>query len=610
MDNIYKYIRTQRAFYETETIPLQEGDEYSQFETIRKVDFYWRNKYVNVAWDKIIGNFPFDNISKYRVLLEARATDFDQKHFEVPAVNSSRKAKIASMIATKALTKHMDDIKFSKTLNDLCLTRPKYGGVLLKRLKDKIVVVPWQNVLTDQTDIGSGVIIERYYTTPSELMKMGWKKELVKEAIYSAEEKKEKTMAQGAQDEADTQGTYIEIYEVHGDIPLSMYKATKGLEYEDEDQYEYIKAHIVIANPELSTKVNESTGQEEKKELGIVFFCEKESESPYKYLARNPIAGRALGEGLIESLFEHQKWHNFLKTEEMRLAAIAGKKLYWSDDPDIPASVYSEGVDHGFILRVTPGSTLSELSQIPSGLPMYQNIKGEWADSADKTANSHASVVGEEAKSGTPFRAQYLQNVEASSQFEQYREEIGIFLQEVCEDWLLPDALAKASKSGEIYDTFTMQELQLIDEAIVESRLLNDTIEKLLGTGQPVDPAQIEEMRAMMSSQLRKEGSKRTLTDIQEFIKEASKHVRVHTTDESRNKAVMFESYSNLLSLLNPEDPRFNALIDKVMQTMGITSDELEMYAQMGIVGQNAKLKSEELQAEGLPTGQAAMVRA
>lgn len=609
MDSIFKYIRSQRAFYETETIPLQEGDEYSQYQTIRKIDFYWRNKYVNVAWDKIIGDYPFDNISKYRVLLEARATDFDQKHFEVPANNGSRKARIASMIATKALTKHMDDIKFSQTLNELCIARPKYGGVLLKRVEDGVVVVPWQNVLTDPTELLSGVIIERYYVKPSELLKMGWDKELAVAAIAGAEAKREKTMAQGGQDEADTQGEYIEIYEAHGDIPLSMFKATRGEDFDEDDQYEYVQAHIVLANPELRSKVNESTGKEELEEVGIVFYCEKETELPYKFLARNPIAGRALGEGVIESLFEHQKWHNFLKTEEMRLAAVAGKKLYWTDDPDVLANIFDDGVDHGTVLRVTPGSQFSELNQIPTGLPMYQGIKEEWAQSADKTTSSFSAIVGEEAKSGTPFRAQYLQNVEASSQFEQYREEIGIFLQEVAEDWLLPDALAKAASADNIFNTFTPQELQIIDETIVEAKVLEANVQSLLN-GQVVDPGMNDVLRQQIGSQLRKTGSKREITDIKEFIKEADKHVRVHTTDEARNKAVLFESYANLLSLLAPEDPRFNALIDKVMQSVGITSEELEMYASSQAIGQNAQLKTEEMKAEGLPSGQAALARA
>lgn len=606
MDNIFQYIRSQRAFYESETIPLQEGDEFSQFETLRKIDLYWRNKYVNIAWDRIIGDYPFDNISKYRVLLEARATDFDQKHFEVPPVDSSREARISSMIATKALTKHMDDIQFSKTLNDLCLTRPKYGGVLLKRLKDKIMVVPWQNVITDPTELMTGVVIERYYLTPSELVKQGWDAELVRLAIEGAEEKKEKSMSRSGDDEARTQGTFVELYEVHGDIPLSMYKATKGEDFDEEDRYTYVNAHTVIANPELRTRTNEMTGQEETEEMGIVFYCETEKEKPYKYLARNPIAGRALGEGVVESLFEHQKWHNFTKTEEMRMMAVAGKKLYWTDDPDVLANIFEEGVDHGTVLKTSQGSSFQELNQIPTGLPVYQGIRQELADSADKTTSSFAAVVGEEAKSGTPFRAQYLQNIEANSQFEQYHEEIGIFLQEVASDWLLEDALKKAASEDAIYDTFNPQELQLIDDVIVETSLLNENVQSLLQQT-PIDPAMNDVRRQELAQTLRITGTKRQITGIKEFIKKAGKKVRVHTTDEARNKAVLFESYANLLGLLSPEDPRFNALIDKVMQAIGITREELELYASQQVVGQNAQLKTEELKAADMPKAQAAL---
>jgi hypothetical protein len=124
-----------------------------------------------------------------------------------------------------------------------------------------------------------------------------------------------------------------------------------------------------------------------------------------------------------------------------------------------------------------------------------------------------------------------------------------------------------------------------------------------------VDPVENDLLRQELGAQLRREGSRRQITDIQEFIKEAGKQVRVHTTDEARSKAVLFESYSNLLALLSPEDPRFNALMDKVMQALGITREELELYASEAVAGQNAKMKSEELNAAEQPAAQAAMSR-
>ncbi len=594
--NIFEYIRNQRSFYENETIPLQEGDEFSQYETIRKIDFYWRNNYVNTAWDKVIGDYPFDNVSKYRVLLEARATDFDTKHIEIEPKKPTRKDRVANMIATKAIQKWMRKYHFAKTLNDIGMTRPKYGGVLVKKNDEGIHVIPWQNVITDPTELESGIIIERFYLTPSEIGKKGWDKELVRQAIEGAEEQKEKSMARTDDDEAETQGTFIELYEIHGDIPLAMFKATKGEDWEEDEMYEYIRAHIMIANPEK--REYEENGKKYTEEMGIVFFCEKEKDSPYKYLARNPYAGRALGEGIVESLFEHQKWHNFTKTEEMRMMAVSGKKLYWTDDPDVLANIFDEGVDHGTVLRGTPGTTFTELNQLPTGFPVYQNMREEWDVSADKTTSSFNAKLGEEGKSGTPFRAQYLQNVEASSQFEQYREEIGISLiTPIVEDWILPEALKDMAEDDELFESFTPQELQLVDEVIFSKLYNKEVIDRLVNR----KPITSEEENVMVQQKikqdLRKMGSKRYVKKVKDLIKDVEGSVVVHTTDEARNKAVFFESLANALQLLAPEDPRRNAIIDRIMDSIGISKEEIEIYnSEATPTNPNPQLETQQMQ--------------
>lgn len=608
MSNIFNYIREQRDTYETESVPLFNGYEFSQYDTINKIDHYWVDSYFDGdAFDDVIGDFPFDNISKYRVLLEARATDFDQKHIEVPPKNGSRKARISSMIATKALHKHMDDIKFGIYLNESTFVRAKYGGVIAAKVEEEIVVEPWTQMVTDQKDIMASPRIKRLYMSPSELYKMTGVWQNVKEAMKTADDRTSADIGNDNGEEAERTGNLIEVFIVEGDLQKSYLLEAQALRdnteynYDPDDDYEYVYARIIVCGADW---VEEDRG--EKKEGGIVFYAEVEKIPLQKYLARNPIAGCGLGEGVVTSLFEHQKWHNFTKTEEMRMIAIAGKKLYVTDDPDILANIFDEGVDHGTVLRVSQGKMLTELNQLPTGTPIYQTIRQEWGESADKMTSSFSAMIGEEAKSGTPFRAQYLQNIEASSQFEQYREEIGFFLKEIIEDWVLPDALNKAASDDEIYEQFTPQELQLIDEVIVESTLLEEMVRKSLN-GEVVDPMMLEEMRFDAQKNLRKEGSKRTITAIKDFIKDAGKQVRIHTTDEARNKAVLFESYSSLLALIAPEDPRYSAILDKVMQALGITREELELYNDQAVMTQKGQLETEQLKAEQQPRAQAAM---
>lgn len=607
--NIFAYIRGQQNEYETRSIPLFEGYEYSQYDTINLINHYWVDSYLEgaSASDDVIGDFPFDNISKFRVLLEARATDFDTKHFEVEPIDGSREARVSAMVATKALQKHMREIKAGVYINDFCLTRPKYGGVLSKNTAKSTSVVKWENLVTDQSDIMAGLRIERFYLTPAELMGMkeGWKN--TKEAIKTAKAMRDKDIGEiGGADQAQTQGDLVEVYEVQGNMTKCMYNKAyasfAGEEYneQEDDEYEYVEARIVACGAQWIDKKNNI-------ENGIILYAGEE-ETTHKYLARNPITGRALGEGIIESLAEHQKWHNFTKTEEMRMIAVGGKKLYWTDDPDILSNIFDEGIDHGTVLRVTQGKTLQELNQLPTGTPIYQNIRAEWADSADKQTSSFNSKIGEEAKSGTPFRAQYLQNIEASSQFEQYREEIGLHFEEIASDWWLPDALKKASSDDEIYSTFTMQELALIDSVIVEQKT-NEWIWEQTQKRVVLSPELVEAQKQKVISELKRDGTRRTIKGIQDFIKKAGKKVRVHTTDEARNKAVIFESYANVLALLAPEDPRRNAIVDKIMEAIGVSKEELELYIEQGVMPTNAnpKLSQEQMVKETLSAGEKAL---
>lgn len=576
---LFEYISELRTFYETRTIPLSDGDDYSQYELIRSINYARRGRYLDEnAYDDIIGDYPYDNISEYRILLEARSTDRDIKHMEVEPVDSSDEARVSSMVATKALQKKLRDIKFGKKLNEYSVVRPRYGAVLWKRVetedgKDEHIV-PWENVITDMTDILTSPIVEKHYYTPATLKKQkGWND--VDLAIATARErKKNKDIGDKGDTEADTVGTYIEVYEVTGEIEKAKLLEAQDKEWTPEDQNEFVLARVIYA----------PMGKDKRgKQTGIIFRADEltEDEYPYKLDVRHPVVGRAFGEGIPEELSEHQRWHNFYKTEEARAVAIGGKILFVTDDGNVVDSIYSDGIDHGTIMQVGEGKTFKQANTLPNSVPLYQNISDTWANSADKKTSSFEAVMGEEAKSGTPFRAQYLQNMAGTSRFEQEIEDMGLFLQELISEWILPDALAEASAAGEIDEVFTKEELDLIDRTIVNKEVA-ERIADLSMQGQLVAPEAVALLEEEIRTELRRKGSRRKVTDVAEFIKNAGKKVVVQTTDEMRSKAVLFESYSNAINLakgIDRTDPVQLALRDKVLDMIGVSEQELMLYA-------------------------------
>jgi len=599
------YIQQQRVTYETREIELPGGGEFSQSEQIARNNANWRSKYYqDGAHDDIIGDYPYDNIVKPIVLLEARATDFDVKHIEVEPARQDRESRVSAMLRTKALHKYAREHNLPKLLDDISFTRAKQGGVFVKKTEDGPEVVPWENVITDQTQI-EGVIIERHYYSPSELKKMkGW--DNIDEAITTAENSKEADTDKTAKDNI-TQGEFIEVFELHGEIPVAMLKEAQGEEYEEEEnEHEYVQAMIVCTVNEVQNEAGDIENE------GIIMFADEEDESPYMYLARNPQVGRGLGESVYESLREHQKWHNYSKTEEARMLAIAGKVLFKTNQPNAMTSIFDGKIDHGTVLPLGSDENgnpnfFEQVNVIPQSTPVYQNMREEWAQSARSTTSAHAAKLGEEAKAGTPFRAQYLQNVEASSQFEKYRKEIGEqLIRPMVEKWILPDAVKELIEEDEIYTTFSPQELMLIDDVIVNKAAIRKMLDKNLA-GQLVTPEELEMVKESTRMALRKEGSKRSITKIKKWLKKSEGTVVIHVTDEMRNKAVLFESYANLLNALAPEDPRRDAVIDRIMDSIGVTTEELELYADravptaQGNPQTNPQMEVEQLQAAQSP---------
>jgi hypothetical protein len=575
MTIVLDYISTKKQNYDTGHVDIPGDERYSQSELIHSINRARLSKYIEEASasDDIIGAYPYDNISKYRIRLEARATDFDPKHIDIEPVDGSRKARVASMIATKVLRKHMRETDFGAMLDKYAETRPEYGGTLFKKTKEGTKVVPWENVITDMQSILGGAVIERHYYTPSELSKQGWKDT---ELVIQTAAMKERQVDMKEKDKQETISELIEVWELHGEITQNMYNQAEA-DFEDtkfkwtpENENKYVRCQIIVA-PE---------GKDEKDEMvGIVMQANLETESPYKYEARNAIAGRGMGEGIPEELKEHQRWHNFYKTETARAVAIGGKVLFVTDDGNVVDTIYDEGIDHGTIMKVGEGKSFTQASVLPTSVPLYQNEIESIQASGDRVTSSFDTKIGAPAKSGATFRGQFIEDENATSQFLQYREAMGRMIREIVEDWELPMALKEASKQSEIYEVFTKSELKLIDDVIVEQAVIDKQAKIILEEKRPVSPQEQEALRIGVQTELDLQGSKRSIIEITEFIKkEVLGNVVIHTTDEDRSKAVLFESFTNLLNVVDPQSAEGQAIIDKVMDMIGVTREQLALY--------------------------------
>jgi hypothetical protein len=569
--NIFSFVRQQRDDYKQKEVNIVDGLAYNQYQVIRRAELYYNSQFETGNKDSLGREKPFYNIVKSRVNLATRATDLDVKDVQVESDVSDD--YVRSFLFAKENRNWMRDSGFAKLLNKMGKTRAKFGGVLVKKTEHngelEIHVVPWKDVITDQTDIMKGVIIERHFYTPSELKAMESVWDNVDKAIRTADEDKDENTEHNT---TETPGSYIEVFEIHGDLPVAYLKIADGKEPKEEDWYTYKQqVHIVAGVDDI--------GYDDDNEIiehGITLFYGKEKQSPYKYLPWDEVDGRGLGVGVVEDSFEAQVATNDAKMKERDLLELASKVIYQTADKKIGKNVLTD-IETGDIITHADNKPLTQVNTLTGNIPVFENSVTSWKDQADRTTSTFESNTGENLPSGTPFRLGAIQNQEANSHFVYRLEEMGTFVEEIYTDWVMPYFEKKLKKGHTLASEFSREELDKIDEAYIESQLQEEILKQ---REQGVLITDVEAERQRLKQKMMQTKSHRFLEIPDEYYKNLKAKVRVIITNEQRNKAVMLESLSNILANIIKLPQVFppamvKKLLEKIMEISGISPIEI-----------------------------------
>jgi hypothetical protein len=536
--------------YENNTIEIVDGLDYNQYQTLKKIEYYWNSKYLNGQKDSIGRIKPFYNISKFRVNVATRATDLDIKDVKVSSDNPSD--RVRSLIFNKELYTWMKESNFAKTLNEAGQTRPKYGGVLIKKCiekikgKDelKIEVVEWKNVITDPVDVIDGVIVEKHYMSPAELSKKQGIWENVEDAIKLATKDKE-----------GSEGTEfrVPVYEVHGEFP-----ETYDPRIEDGNKNVYKNMVFFIA------------GGENKQ---VVLWYDEEKESPYKYLPWDKVSGRGLGVGIVEDGFEAQMWTNDAIIAEKNVMDIAGKVFVKTTSEKFGNNIITEA-ETGQVFVLEDGTVADIMNLTPNSLPQFQNLVEKWNTQYERATNTFETVSGETLPSNTPLGSVAIQSAQASSFFDYRREEAGIFWREVFNDWIIPFLIKRINKAHILASDYSAEELDMIDNAFAQDSVSNKIIEDAINGKIHYAEEKAEMMEAYKLIQ--RENKERRYLDIPEnYFKDFMAKITIDLTGEAKNKQENLTSLFNILTQIaaNPmllQDPNLMQIFSQMLEISGI----------------------------------------
>lgn len=563
---IYSYLDEILEAYDEPTTRV-DGLVRKPKDIIRTVEFYSNNQYLSGNTDELGREKPFYNVGNYRVTTAKTATDLDVK--DIKFEPDSLKDSVAAMLYNKELYKFLKDSNFSLTLNKMGLTRPKYGGVILKKSmvegKLQLDVVDWVNVDFDPADVLGGALIETFYLFPSELAA---KRDIWNDVdgILEAHNKLNKNKP-----------AKIEIKEVSGEFPLSFLP-----DYEGEETGEYQRMCFYIAV------------------VGKKKFCayyEVEKEVRYKYLPWEEV-GKSLGRGVWEDGFEAQTWQNDAMISMKNVMDISGKVIVSTDSQKVSGNAIT-GVDNGHIFQIEPGRSITSLNLSPSALPQFEKVIELWNSQFDRVASTYDANTGEAPTAGTPYSQTALLNQVANSPFEFRREEWGIFLNEVLNDWVMPYLKKQIMKEHTLVADYTDEELDIIDEAVAIYEGKQYVKDSILSKGKVPTPEELLAVQDGTKERLNKSGKKREIKIPEKFLDVKGK-LTANITGELKNKSAILQSldsiFKTVVSTFNPQTGEYAALKDKTLSA--IFGQIVEMS---GVPFSSAQLRPTETSPTPLP---------
>lgn len=539
--DIFDYITTQESLYQN-SIPINDVWDWSMKEHIKRSVLYNNSQLLTGKNDFK----PVKNITRPILNLQHRAEDIEAKDVQL-YIDDPYKFHLSFLVK-----KYHDDVFVQENdmdtfFDELNVSRIDFGGGLSKKLnRPAPEVVPLESIaFCDQTDILSGPIGIKHAYSPDQLMEMeskGWGNEAngatisIQELIELSEEEK-KTNDNNKQ-VVKTPGKYIEIYEVHGNLPerFGDPKSTSK---------KYALQIFIVAFYQ-----NKSSDQKN----GVILYTAKEKELPFKLIKRDPIYGRALGMGGAEELFEAQVWVNYDMIRMQKMLDAAATTILTSTDPAVAQKTDLRNLENLSIVDLAPNTTLQQVDTFPRNLAIFEKSVATWEAHAQQMGAANDAIMGESPASGTPFKLQELVTQESHSLHNYRRGQFAKHIEEIYKDWIIPHIQKKICEGAQFLSELSLEELQYVTDSIVTCEANNFIKERILN-GEDVLPDEVEKVKQKVKDDLRKKGNKFFIQILKDEFKGTQLGVKVSVAGKSKNLAQAVDKLVNIMrfAFSNPQ---------------------------------------------------------
>lgn len=443
-------VRKEKDVFEHERITIVPGYTFSQRETLNQIELYHNSRFMTGDLDDDGWKKPFFNIVRKPCMVASKEIDLDTKDILIRAENGDY---VTAELMAGELKQWLKDQNFGKDLNEYADNAPKYGSVVVKKVKNRLYCVDVKKLVLsnqsadslDQTDI-----IEPHLYTINELKlaatENGWDAEKVKTFIAYLESK----------------GKFLAgIDERYGYLPES-----DVIQGGSADKLVYAVA-IVAGADELEKSADGKT----ETEMGQVLHVAAIDTHPYREWHFMKVPGRWLGLGFVELLFDAQIRANEVAYYKAKGLIYTSLHLFQTDDDTITKNMLND-VKNGDVIRTQQGRSITPVIVDERNLAHYGSEEQRWDSNVADLTFTPEIITGEGLPSGTPARSAIITDQNVKKFFDRKREDFGIWVRELIRKDILP--LFKQEKNQKHVFSFTGvgPERDRLEELVVNTRLV------------------------------------------------------------------------------------------------------------------------------------------
>lgn len=553
---LLKQINQEIEDYKTRDIQIVPNLPFNQHDTLELVHFYYNSKFQSGELDEDGDKKYFRNIVKNPCKVFTKAIDFDTKNIRLLTAGGGNPLKTWYM--ERDLKYWMRDRQFGKVLNRIFKELPIYGSVVLKVVEGEPHFVDLRNFVVEQsadTLDDSNHLIEVHNYTPAGFRKiakqMGWDQDKVDEVIENFHKMK------------DT--SHIRLFERYGEVP--------ELKDDGSESYSYRR----VFHADVGVDIYDDRGELTQPKQGVLLESKEWEGHPYWEFHAEKVAGRWLGVGVVETLFEPQVAVNQHINLQSKSAFWSALRVFQTRDNTVNRNMLTD-IRNGEILNTD--SEITQVDMSDRNLAFFNDQDNKWMTNRDELTFSYDVVQGERLPAGTPLGSAQIAQSQTLSYFETIQENVALDVKQLLFEVIIPRFQEEntAKHTLRLVGQDLDQYVEMVKNDIVMKQMFNLGLQSLNGGKFPTNEDR-DAIGAVVEETL-KQGKERILTIPKGFYKNIKYDVDIDITGESVDTRVRQATIFAMLQAITADptmtqDPTKRKMLFWMAENGGINPNEI-----------------------------------